>query len=586
MSTLPKASEKVALRRRQFAEAKTLFFAILVGVVSGYGAVLFYMGIDWATYLFYGAPEKKLASRLIQLSWWHIILVPFLVGLVIGQMLRIIEGHKARGVPHVMEAAVLNEGRMPFRMGILSAVITILSIGGGASTGREGPVVHFGASLASLISRFFKLPPGSGRTLLGCGAAAAVAASFNAPIAGVFFALEVILGHYALRAFAPIVVSAVSATLVSRFYIGDIPVFQVMDHEITSMAEFPAFITLGIICAGFAALLMQSLEVGEKGRDRYLNLPYWLQPALGGLIIGGIALVFPDVMGVGYEATTTAIGAGYGIATLIPLIIAKFAATVICLTLRFGGGVFSPSLVIGALIGGSFGLIAAKVFPDFTSSEGLYAIVGMGAMASAVLGAPISTVLIVFEITGDYSIAIAVMVASAVSSLLVTYVKAGSLFHQQLRTRGIFLEQGKASYLLQSTQIRDHISRDFITIQMTDTIAHARNQLMIQLGGALVVTSETGEYQGLINLADLPTGDDYARETEHLVSSYLGAPATPLIATDPLAFALLAMETTEQDVLPVVSASSSASVIGLVHYRHVLDQYNQALLANQGQDVY
>ena len=575
-------SGKEARRARRAQDAKISSLAIVIGVIAGYGAVGFYLAIDWLTLFLFGADEKTLATGAKSLEWWHLLVAPVAAGLVVGQLLRFMDGNRAQGIPHVMEAAVLKEGRLPLRKGLMSAIITMISIGGGASTGREGPVVHLGATLAAVFTRYFNLNRESARTLLGCGAAAAVAASFNAPIAGVFFALEVVLGHYALGAFAPIVLSAVAGTLVARTHIGDLPVFSVGSYEITSMLEFPAFILLGVAAAILSAAFMQAMAWGEDWRDKVLPLPYWLQPAFGGLIIGAMALWHPEILGVGYEATVQAITGGYGLMIIVPLLILKTAAVVISITFRFGGGVFSPSIVMGALLGGAFGLVAADAAPALASSEGLYAIVGMGAVASAILGAPISTVLIVFELTGDYNVAIAVMVASATASLIVTYFKDGSLFHQQLRMRGIHLIGGRATHLLEGETVGDYMTHDFATMAPTATLKQACDLLPITLDSHFVVTDTDGSYQGTVSLARLPSISDLNEEAP--IAPYVDWSTEAFPKSMKMGKALEMMEETGIDMMPVIAGNGIMTVVGVIHYRTIMKAYNRSLLFAKGAD--
>ena len=279
-------------------------------------------------------------------------------------------------------------------------MVSAASLGVGASAGREGPMVHLGASLASALAHRLELSPNLSRTILGCGVAAAVAASFKAPIAGVFFALEVVIGHYALSTFAPVVVASVAGTVISHIHLGELPAFILPAYEIVSAWEFPAFFLLGGVSAVIAMIFMWSIIVADDVVER-VPVPGWLKPAAGGLVVGAVAIAFPQILGVGYGATDAALKELIPLTLLIALIALKVVMTAVSLGCRFGGGVFSPPLFIGAMTGGAFGIIATGVFPELAAHHGAYAMVGMSAVAAAVLGAPISTILIVFELTGD-----------------------------------------------------------------------------------------------------------------------------------------------------------------------------------------
>lgn len=559
--------------------------AAVTGVVAGYAAIGFYLGIGALLELIYGLTEADLATGAKGLPAWHILAALVGGGLVVGQLLRLIPKHQARGVPNVIEAAALHNGRLGLKSGLASAVTTVVSLGSGASMGREGPVVHLGATLASGITRALQLNPSAARTLLGCGVAAAVAASFNAPIAGVFFALEVIIGHYALHTFAPIVIAAIAGTLVSRAHLGNFPAFHTTDYVIASFWEFPAFFLLGIVASFVAIAFMSGLNWGDQLRMQLGKIPFWLQPALAGLFVGIIALWYPEVLSVGYEATSKALNGEYGFELLLSLMVAKMAATIISYSGRFGGGVFSPSLFLGAMVGGAFGIVAAAIFPALASTPGLYAVVGMGAVASAVLGAPISTMLIVFEITGDYNVTIAVMIASAISSMVTSAFFERSFFLMQLANRGVRLEGGKATYLLKSARVADHMTRDFFTVRDSEPAEKARELLVTQGGGLLIVTDEAGHMSGGLSFSQLPPDVfDNPETAKTPVAEFMREMPQRVKSNDPLQLALHRLEMSGEEVLPVISPDQEDVVVGLIRHRDVMKEYNRALLESQGQD--
>jgi len=431
--------------------------ALVIGVAVGFAALGFRMAIGLIQAIWLGTTaEEEVASAAREIHWLVVLLVPAFGGLIVGQLLvRFMPGRRAHGVADVIEARALHDCNIPTRQGLLSAAVAAISLGTGNSAGREGPVVHLGATLASLVEDYFTLPASARRTLLACGVAAAVSASFNAPIAGVLFAHEVILAHFAMSAFVPIVIASVAGTLVVRGVFGDSPAFVLPNYEITSYLEFPAFVILGVVCALVTIIFQASLVVTERVAWTF-KLPLWARPIVGGLIVGAIAIAFPEVLGVGYEATNQALqrDSTMGVALLIALVIAKTAATSITLASRFGGGIFSPSLYLGAMTGAAFGLIAASVFPDIASSDGLYAILGMGAVAAAVLGAPISTAMVVFELTGGYEMTIALLVTVAIATALTQAMHGQSFFHWQLSTRGLFLQEGPHKEITRRMTVR------------------------------------------------------------------------------------------------------------------------------------
>lgn len=431
----------------------TWILAVVIGAGVAVAAILFRLAIGLFQLPWLGTMSELISSAAAAQPWWVIVAAPTIGGLVVGGLLQKIQiGRRALGVADVIEARALGGRGIGFRSGLTSALITTISLGSGASAGREGPVVHLGATLSSALCRAFQLPDSARRILLACGVASAVSASFNAPIAGVLFAHEVILGHYAFSAFVPIVIASAMGTLMSRLWIGDVAAFEIPAYQITSYWEIPAFALLGLTCAAVAVLFQFSL-IGTDWFARNLRMPLWLRPVIGGFLVGLIALAFPEVLGVGYEATDQALHQKLSLGLLFALLFAKTAATAITLASRFGGGIFSPALYLGAMAGGAFGLIAASAFPEMASSQGLYSILGMGAVAAAVLGAPISTTMIVFELTGGYALSIALLVTVSIATGLTLAVHGRSYFHWQLEMRGIALSDGTHRWLVHAVHV-------------------------------------------------------------------------------------------------------------------------------------
>lgn len=430
------------------------FVALLVGIAAGGAAVLFRLGINVLQETLYGTDDvRHLHTFAKSLDWYWVVLIPVLGGLTVGVILHVFTADgRAKAVAEVIEGAALKEGRIETKEGLASAAASLITLGTGGSSGREGPVVHLAAVLASLISDRMKADGVTGRDLLGCAVAAAVSASFNAPIAGALFALEVVLRHFAVHAFAPIVIASVAGTVISRLTFGDVTEFMLMEEGMLAFyVELPAFLILGLVSGLVAAALMGSIfyadDFGNYVSAR-LRLPRWLRPALAGLLLGIMALWFPHIIGVGYETTSAALTGQLVWHEAIVFCILKVVAVAITLGGRMGGGVFSPSLMVGALLGLAFGHVATAMFPDVSGSETLYALAGMGAVAAAVLGAPISTTLIVFELTGDWQTGLAVMVAVSLSTKVASRLVHRSYFLTQLERRKVHLSKGPQAYLL------------------------------------------------------------------------------------------------------------------------------------------
>ncbi|UCH76039.1 MAG: chloride channel protein [Rhodospirillales bacterium] len=553
--------------------------AVVIGAIGGGSAIAFREALAAIQFVFYGFAEERVATLAGALPWWHILAATTLGGLAVGLIVAfVMPGRRPQGVADVMQACALRGGRMSLRGGLAAALVSAVSLGAGASTGREGPVVHLGASLSAFVAERLRLGRSLSQTLLGCGVAAAVAASFNAPIAGAFFALEVVVGHYAMSAFAAIVIASVTGTIVSRIWFGDYPAFIIPEHSIASFLEFPAFALLGLVSAATAVIFMYSVDLASRTADR-IPVPAWLRPACGGLLVGIIALAFPQVLGVGYEATDTALRGQYGLTMLFLLLMMKTTATAISLGSGFGGGVFSPSLYLGAMLGGVFGILATHMFPHLSSGHAAYTIVGMGAVAGSVLGAPISTILMVFELTGDYELTIGVMIATVIASLITRYAFGFSFFTWQLDRRGLNLRRGREQGLLHAVHVCDVMRYDHRAVAPGAGMGEIRRSLQTAQHGELFVVDKDGRLHGTITLADLA---DAAFDTE--LDLLLNAKDVcrhhpPVLAEqDDLEAAMALIESVQEEIVAVVDDTKENRLKGYVRQRDVVRAYDRALL--------
>lgn len=444
----------LAMVRHGPSQVQFWFIALLIGIASGFATLGFRLGIEALQSALYGTDNiNRLHSFAETLPWYWIVAVPVAGGLVVGQILHhFTPDGRVRAVADVIEGAALHEGRVEKREGIASALASLITLSSGGSTGREGPVVHMAGVIATWISDRIHANGITGRDLLGCAVAAAVSASFNAPIAGALFALEVILRHFAVHAFAPIVIASVAGTIISRLQFGNITEFALPVGNILEFyVELPAFLTLGAVCGLVAVVLMRAVFWGERianALQATLRLPRYLRPGVAGLMLGLLAISYPHIIGVGYETTSAALTGELMLHEAVVFAMLKVVAVSITMAGRMGGGMFSPSLMLGALTGLAFGLIATGVFPEVSGAHTLYALAGMGAVAAAVLGAPISTTLIVFELTGDWQTGLAVMVAVSLSTAISSRLVDRSFFLTQLENRNVHLAAGPQAYLL------------------------------------------------------------------------------------------------------------------------------------------
>jgi len=467
---------------------------------------------------------------------------------------------------------------MSLRAGIGAAVSSAASIGFGASTGREGPAVHLGATLGAWVAEKLHLTRSLSRALLGCGVAAAVAASFNAPIAGALFAHEVVVGHFALSAFAPIVIASVVGTVFSRIVFGDFPAFELQQQSLASFLEFPAVVGLGILSGMIAIIFMRATMFAEDSAAR-LPGPSWARPAFGGFVLGLVAIVFPQILGVGYEATDFALKQIYPLALLLALVVVKICATAISLGTGFAGGVFTPSLMIGAMLGGAYGIVVTSIFPELSSGAGAYTIIGMGAVAAAVLGAPISTTLIVFELTDDYPLTIGVMLAVVVSSVIVQQFQGKSFFSWQLERAGLDLKGGFEAALLRAIIVRSTMRTDSETILVGTSLPQIRAALQISETGELFVVNSRGELYGTITLHDLSDAA-FDHDVDTLINAGDIARMNPpvIYATDDLQTANKLIRDSGEHFIAVVEGKDDHTLVGTLFEIDVMAAYNRALI--------
>ena len=446
-----------ALRHKTGRQVRFWLIALAIGIIAGGATVAFRHAIAALQTLIYGTSDVMLASAARDLPWALVLTVPIVGGLIVGLVLNVAtNAGRAHSVADVISGAALDAGRVDLRKGAASALASLVTLCTGGSTGREGPVVHIGAMIATWVSVRMKANEITARDLLGCAVAATVSASFNAPIAGTIFALEVILRHFAVHAFAPIVVASVAGTVVSRLSFGNITEFSLpTEPTLAFYVELPAFAILGLLCGLVGALMTKGIFWAEDTADHVAEvtrMPVWARPAVAGAVLGATAIYFPHIIGVGYETTSAALTGKLVFWGAVGFAVVKVFAVAITIAGRMGGGVFSPSLMVGALTGLAFGQVATALLPSVSGGETIYALAGMGAVAAAVLGAPISTTLIVFELTGDWQTGIAVMVTVSLASALASRIVDRSYFLSQLERRNIHLAAGPQAYLL--SQIR------------------------------------------------------------------------------------------------------------------------------------
>lgn len=414
-----------------------LGLAVIVGAVSGFGAVVFRWLIKIFQSLFFDGGGKLLAF----LGQYYVIVIPVVGGLLVGPLIyfcaREAKGH---GVPEVMEAVAVRGGRIRPRVAVVKSLASSLCIGSGGSVGREGPIVQIGASVGSAIGQWLRLPDEKIKTLVACGAAGGISATFNAPIAGVFFALEVILGKVVTTRFGHVVISSVTADLLAHAFLGNKRAFTVPHFGIVSTWEIGFYVVVGIAAALAALAFIYLLYRCEDLFDA-LKLPEYFKPALGGVVIGLLGLYSHDLFGVGYEGIEKALSGQIALQELLLLLILKLVATSVTIGSGGSGGIFAPSLFIGAMLGSALGNIFHSLFPAVTAPAGAYGIVGMAAVFAGAARAPFSAILILFEMTDDYAIILPLMTAVVVSTMLSRAVSRETIYTMKLSRRGIDIQR-------------------------------------------------------------------------------------------------------------------------------------------------
>ena len=569
----------------RITDSRLGFFLLsaFTGLLVGTSTVALIESVDFLQSLLFGDSvaddPNQLQSRF---SGWSVLLVPILGGVIISMMLRLVPGQRFHGIADVMEASALRAGKMDVRSGITAAFATTLSLGTGAPLGREGPAVHIGASLTSWLGDKFNLGRAQSLTLLGCAAAAAVTASFNTPIAGVIFALEVVVGYYALRVFAPVVVAAMGAVIVRHSVYGNEPEFALPDYQIGSLWELPAFALLGFVAAFIVQGFIYLVVIFRAGFDK-TSIPLWVRPSFAGVFIGAMAMYYPLALGVGYEGTALALNENLPLALLAGLLVAKVLGGAVALGSGMPGGVFSPALFIGAMFGGVFWFVASSLLPLELSSQGVYSVVGMAAIASAMLGAPISTLLIVFELTIDYDLVIAVMLAAAMASTFMQLMPHSSFFRWQLARRGINLNTGRDQGLLRTKTIDEFVTQNFIRVEPGATLAAVEASMYAHRRYIAVVVSEENEFTGSLSTDELAVG--VVNDREATCDSAMNSAEHAIPHSTSLLAALQFLNERETNYAPVTkTGEESEEVVGVIYRSDVLKALYEMMRAARSEE--
>lgn len=443
------------IRKRLSSEVKhpqrggtyLVVLALLVGVGAGLGAVAFRWLIKTATVILTGHSDYSAAGHAVNphVPWmgrWFVILAPVVAGLIFGPLVqRFAKEARGHGVPEVMYAVHKKGGRIAPQVAVVKALASALCIGGGGSVGREGPIVQIGSALGSSISTFLKVDADKVRMLVACGAAGGIAATFNAPLAGVFFAMELILRDFKTDSFGLVVLSSVTASIIGRAAFGNTVFIHLPTFTVHHGIEYLLFGMLGVLAGVVGVLFTQILYKIEDWCDFIWKGPEWLRPATGGLLLGGLLFLIPELYGVGYPVMGRAFSGSYTVAFLLVLLLGKIVATSLTIGIGGSGGVFAPSLFMGAMFGVAYGGILHLIIPGLTGPIAAYGLIGMGSVFAGAARAPITAVVIMFELTNEYSVILPLMVAIVLAELISRIMSKDTIYTLKLRRRGIDLDK-------------------------------------------------------------------------------------------------------------------------------------------------
>lgn len=548
-----------------------LVLAVVVGLVSGLGAVVFRWLISSFQSVFFDRGGQLLAF----LGDYYVIVIPAIGGLLVGPLIYFLAREaRGHGVPEVMEAVALKGGRIRPRVSVVKALASSICIGSGGSVGREGPIVQIGSSFGSTVGQWLKLPPERVRVLVACGAAGGIAGTFNAPIAGVFFALEIILGRVITRRFAYVVVSAVVADYIAQTFLGNKRAFDMPAFGLVSAWEFLFYVALGILSALTAIAFIRILYWCEERFDS-LKMPEYLKPVLGGLAVGAIGLYSLDLLGVGYGGITKALSGELGLLMLLSVGALKLAATSLTLGSGGSGGIFAPSLFIGAMLGTALGSIFGTFFPSITAPSAAYGIVGMAAVFAGAARAPFSAILIMFEMTGDYAIILPLMTAVVISTVASRAMRRESIYTLKLLRRGVDIEREEITDVMRTVTVSEAMTKDFPTVPVTMRIDELVRLFQKTGHHGFPVVDEDGRLVGVVTERGLERQLGVTSADKKLAAGDI-AGKNPFVAyPDQTLDMLLDMIDEAEARIPVVSREDSQRLLGVLGRHEVISIYRR-----------
>ncbi len=568
-----------------------VILAVIVGIIAGFGAVVFWKLIEFSSWFFF----KGGAIGLAPLGKYYVILVPAIGGLIFAPIIYFLSREaKGDGIPDTMEAVAVKGGWIRKRVMPLKVLVSSICIGSGGSAGREGPIIQIGASAGSTIGQWLHLSDEWLKTLVLCGAAGGISATFNAPLAGIIFALEIIAGRFITPRFGYIVISSVSANVIAHIFLftEEHPTsFVVPQYSIVTWWEMIPYALLGVV-VGFVALGFIRFFYKTGDLMARLKVPEYFKPAIAGIIIGIIGLYYPQVFGVGYGmhygvggvlvgsgAVEQALAGEITLITLLAILILKIVATSITLGSGGSGGVFAPSLFIGAMIGGAFGVGVHQLFPAITASSGAYALVGMGAFFAVVVHAPITAIIILFEITMDYALILPLMTAVVVSTIIARSFTSESIYTLDLLRRGIDTRRLEDTSPMRTITVGEVMIEDCPLVLPTASIGELAATLRKTGHEGLPIVDGDGNFRGVVTLSDVEAAMTMSKGYP-ISATAIDIGTKPVIVAYPdeyLHDVLVKLGARDVGRIPVVDRSSSKRWLGCLRRHDIIYAYTKAV---------
>ncbi|MGV9995061.1 chloride channel protein [Streptomyces sp. NPDC003374] len=545
--------------------------AVVVGAGAGAGSIVFRWCINAFTRLFSGHADYAASPgagnpHVPDLGPYFVVLAPVIGGLLYGPLVnRFAKEARGHGVPEVMVAVAQRGGRISPKIAVVKTLASALTIGSGGSVGREGPIVQIGSALGSTLGHVTRAPEGRMKLLVACGAAGGIAATFNAPLAGVFFAMELILGTFSAEAFGATVLASVTSSVIGRAAFGDVAFLDLPGFHVSHLAHYGLFAALGIVAAAVGVGFSRFLYLVEDACDWLWRGPEWLRPAVGGLALGLVLLALPQMYGVGYPVLQKATEGGYAAGFLLLLLVGKMLATSLTIGIGGSGGVFAPSLFIGAMLGSAYGIGVHHLLPGTAGEVGAYALVGMGAVFAGAARAPITAVVILFELTGEYSIILPLMLAIVLATATSRLLTRDTVYTLKLRRRGIDLDGPVQGAPISGQQVGAVMEALPSPLSASSSLTDAADLLSLSGHGALPVIGDAGEYVGVVTAQALAGALAEQPEVAPGQVGELAERPAPVTADEPLTHALHVLLTADGSGIPVLDTARSKPVGWISH---------------------